>query len=140
MKMIKKMLITSLLAAPLLSVAMVYQYDPTARLVSLQATYPGGVEGLYIFCTNKFAEKMDYLKNLGVSFSDDGLKQDTYRFLASCIYGDRDYKQAGCDFGGNSCTRVNLPVDLPTLKHLSGADKIQSANLPPVNNLAANLY
>jgi hypothetical protein len=111
---------------PLTSLALVYQYDPSSRLTSIQSSYPGGVEGLYHFCADKLNQKMTYLNNLGVSYSSDVLKQENQRFLASCIYGEKDYEQARCTLGGANCAPVDLPVDLSTLKHLSGAD-----NLPP---------
>jgi hypothetical protein len=125
---------------PLTSLALVYQYDPASRLASIQSTYPGGVEGLYHFCADKLNQKMTYLNNLGVSYSPDVLKQESQRFLASCIYGEKDYQQAECALGGSNCTPVDLPIDLSTLKHLSGADNIPA---PATSNPASfldNLY
>ncbi len=116
-------------------------YDPGARLVSLQSTYPGGVEALYIFCSHQESEKLNYLQNLGVVLSEEALSQESYSFLSICIYGRRDYQESVCALGAENCTAVNLPLDLSTLKQLSGVAKVSNP-MPPSqsNNLTTNLY
>ena len=138
MNRIKKILLLSLALMPVLGMATLYQYDPNFRLVTLQTTYPGGVEGLYGFCTSKLTEKLNNLQDVGVVLSDDDLKQETYSFLASCIYGKSDYELSRCAQGGSNCETVVLPVDLPTLKQVSGAGKVSTPT--PVQSLAATLY
>ena len=125
---------------PLTSMAVVYHYDPVSRLVGIQSTYPGGVEGLYNFCSDKLSQKITYLNNVGVTYSSEALKQENVRFLASCIYGEKDYQQAQCSWGGSGCTPVDLPLDLSTLKHLSGGDSVPAPVSSGQNSLLDHLY
>jgi hypothetical protein len=130
------MLILLTIGSPILSFAISYQYDAASRLVNLQSTYPGGVDALYFFCTDKLSEKLNYLANLGISFSDADLAAEKYVFLGSCIYGEEDLNLARCTLGsGGNCQSVTLPLDLPTLERLS------KANAPsPAPNSTANFY
>jgi hypothetical protein len=116
-----------------------YQYDPAARLTNLQSTYPGGVQALYSFCADKLSQKLNYLKNLGITFSDTELKDETYQFLGSCIYGQEDYEASRCgaSASGINCQIVTLPLDLTILESLSGANAVSSAGSM---NLSANFY
>ena len=138
-KIVKKSGLLMLVLFPVLSFASVYQYDPASRLVSLQAIYPGGVASLYSFCTDRLSQKINYLKNLGITFSDSDLKSETYRFLGSCIYGQSDFQASLCGVGYSalSCQPVTLPLDLPTLQRLSSPPA--SSSTPPAS-VASSFY
>jgi hypothetical protein len=125
-----------MLGAPLLSFADVYRYDVNARLINLQSSYPGGIDGLYFFCNDKLTAKLNYLQSLGITFSGTELADEKYQFLGSCIYGAESFRLATCGVGsGQGCEPVKLPLDLPTLERLS-----QANTTSPSANSAANFY